>query len=119
MHNNPALGLFLLASLGGYGFNWPRGKDELLITSVGTGQIKEKLNPRTMAFKNPLSLGIAALKSLMYDSDMHAQTLLQSMGHSLTNWHIDSLIEDVRHDQLAAGALFSYARYNILGPIGG
>jgi patatin-like phospholipase/acyl hydrolase len=36
-HNNPALLLFLLATMRGYGFRWPIGADRLMLLSVGTG----------------------------------------------------------------------------------
>ena len=35
--NNPALQLFLMATLPAYHLGWPTGRDELLLVSVGTG----------------------------------------------------------------------------------
>ena len=37
MANNPALQLFLVATLKGFPFRWPIGEDRLLLVSLGTG----------------------------------------------------------------------------------
>jgi hypothetical protein len=114
MHNNPALGLFMVASLKGYALNWPRGEDNILLTSIGTGQIKEQVDPQKSGSFNPINLGITALKSMMYDIDMQGQTMLQSIGKCLTPWYIDSRLEDLSDDCLANEPLLSYARYNVI-----
>ena len=39
--NNPALQLFLMATLPAYQLGWPTGRDELLLVSVGTGTTEQ------------------------------------------------------------------------------
>ena len=40
--NNPALQLFLMATLPAYHLGWPTGRDELLLVSVGTGTTERR-----------------------------------------------------------------------------
>src|SRR5690606_27255800 len=42
MANNPSLTLLLLATLKGYPFHWPLGREQLKMISVGTGTLKRK-----------------------------------------------------------------------------
>ena len=35
--NNPAMLMFLMATLPEYGLEWPVGEDNLLVVSIGTG----------------------------------------------------------------------------------
>lgn len=44
-YNNPALLMFMLAGIKGYGFQWHLGADHLLIVSVGTGSFRTPFKP--------------------------------------------------------------------------
>lgn len=111
-HNNPALAMFMLATIEGYGFRWPTGTDKLNVLSVGTGAIQrrmgENINRRTSAAK----VALHSMLSLMGDCDTQVQTLMQWMGECQIPSVIDSEIGDLKTDQLGAAPLFRYARYN-------
>jgi len=112
-HNNPALLLFLLATLEGYGFRWPTGAERLMLISVGTGHhpmTKERL-PGDNA---PAALmAVQALRSVLDDCSMLAQTMLQFLGTSPAPHMIDSEIGDLARDQLGVEPALSYLRYNV------
>ncbi len=48
-HNNPALQLFMLAGIKGYGFNWPTDKDKLLLVSLGQDASPEAVDRKSQA----------------------------------------------------------------------
>ncbi len=113
-HGNPGLLLFLLATLGGYGFRWPTGPGQLLLASVGTGH--QPMTPSRMPPKRapPLLLAALALKSVMDDCNWLNQTLLQYLGQSPVPWHIDGEIGDLSGDQLGLAPAFQYLRYDMV-----
>ncbi len=110
--NNPALQLLMLATLEGYGLQWPFGAENLLLVSVGTGR-----KPARVAAGNrtpAVQMAIQSLMSIMNDCDWLNQTILQWMSQSPTAWEIDAEIADLRNDLLGGQALLSYLRYNVL-----
>jgi uncharacterized protein len=113
-HGNPGLLLFLLATLGGYGFRWPTGAGQLLLASVGTGH--QPMTPSRMPSKHapPLLLAAFALKSVMDDCNWLTQTMLQYLGQSPAPWHIDGEIGDLSDDQLGLAPAFHYLRYDMV-----
>ena len=112
-HNNPALLMFMLATINGYGFRWPVGTDKILLTSVGTGHIP--LTPQSMPGRYAMSAALAvhALRSIIDDCSFLGQTMLQWFGATPTPTVINSEIGDLSGDQLGAHSLFRYLRYNI------
>jgi hypothetical protein len=113
-HGNPGLLLFLLATLGGYGFRWPTGSGQLLLASIGTGH--QPMTPSRMPPKRgpPLLLAVHALKSVMDDCNWLNQTLLQYLGQSPVPWHIDGEIGDLSGDQLGSAPALHYLRYDMV-----
>ena len=113
-HGNPGLLLFLLATLGGYGFRWPTGAGQLLLASVGTGH--HPMTPSRMPSKHapPLLLAAVALKSVMDDCNWLNQTMLQYLGQSPVPWRIDGEIGDLSGDQLGSAPAFHYLRYDMV-----
>ncbi|MGA3005643.1 MAG: patatin-like phospholipase family protein [Acetobacteraceae bacterium] len=113
-HGNPGLFLFLLATLGGYGFRWPTGAEQLLLASVGTGH--HPMTPSRMPAKHapPLLLAALALKSVMDDCNWLNQTMLQYLGQSPAPWRIDGEIGDLTGDQLGVAPAFHYLRYDMV-----
>lgn len=108
-HNNPALQAFLYATLAGYGLNWSRGADDLLIVSLGTGRTPvERSDPRFAA-----EAGIVALQSLMDDCGALVETILQGLSASPTARRIDGELGDLGGDQIAGKPLLSYLRYDV------
>lgn len=112
-HNNPALLLFLLATLRGYGFMWPTGADRLMLMSVGTGY--QPLSPERLP---PVSapaamLAVVALRSVIEDCSWLGQTLLQYLGATPTAWPMDGEIGDLSQDQLTSQPSLHYLRYDL------
>jgi hypothetical protein len=120
--NDPALQLLMLAALEGHGFRWPRGKDKLLLISVGTGTYRPSPPAPTLLSKVTATLlgklaaaqGLRALQSLMDDCARSNQAMLQWLTDCLTPWEIDRAVGDMKLDSQKGPQLATYARYNVL-----
>ncbi len=110
--NNPALQLLMLASLNGYGFRWPLGRDNLLLVSVGTGDFSIRMDTDKVMKMTAAELAARSLLSIMKDNDALVQVLLQWMGKVSVPWTIDREIGDMMNDSLCSEELLSYVRYN-------
>jgi hypothetical protein len=112
-HNNPALLLFMLATLGGYGLRWETGADRLMLVSVGNGAAGD-VPTHDRASRIPSGyLGMKAMLSMMRDCSSLNQALLQWMSHCPTPWQIDGEVGDLAGDQLGPGPLLHYLRYDV------
>ncbi|MBG0802206.1 patatin-like phospholipase family protein [Methylocystis sp. H4A] len=112
--NDPALQLLMVAALAGHGFKWPRGKDKLLLVSVGTGTFKETHQADALVGMLTAKQGLIALQSLMDDCGRMNQAILQWLTHCLTPWTIDRAMGDMKLDSEGGPQLATYARYNVL-----
>ncbi|MDX1521785.1 MAG: patatin-like phospholipase family protein [Anaerolineae bacterium] len=113
-YNNPALQSLMLATLSGYGLNWPFGEDQLMLVSVGTGFRGTKMDPADVMKMSAVNLAAQSILSIMEDANWLEQAVLQWMSHSPTSWKIDSEVGDLRTDVLGNGQpLISYLRYNV------
>jgi uncharacterized protein len=112
-HNNPALLLFMLATIKSYGFRWPTGKEQLMLVSVGNGAAGD-VPSHDRASRIPASyLGVKALMSMMRDASELNQALLQWISYCPKPWVIDSEIGDLSDDQLGPHHLLHYIRYDV------
>jgi hypothetical protein len=112
--NNPALQTFMLATMEGYGFNWPFGENNLLLVSVGTGGKELRLDPAEVLGMSAINLAAQSILSIMSDADWLGQTMLQWMSRSPTAWVIDREVGNLKSDVLGDGEpLLSYLRYNV------
>ena len=110
-HNDPALALFLVATLPGHQIQWPLGAEKLTIVSLGTGSFR----PRFEAAAIATSAGVA-LQSLMQqisESQALILTLMSWLGKGGAPWPINSEIGDLAADEPPFGGLFRFARYDI------
>lgn len=110
-HNNPALLLFMLSTINGYGLNWPVGEDNLLLVSVGTGNALPGQSADSVMKTKAAKLGITALASLMDDASVLNETMLQWFSRSATARPIDRELGDLGTDLLGGNALLTYLRY--------
>ena len=110
---NPALQLFLVATLNGFPFHWPTGEDKLLLVSVGTGVWSRREDPQVIAKGKLWDWAIQIPSMLMEDADWQNQLLLQYMSRSKTPWKIDSEVNDLASDLLTPEPVLSYLRYNV------
>jgi predicted acylesterase/phospholipase RssA len=113
MANNPALQLFLVATLQGFPFHWPTGADNLLIVSVGTGTWSRRESVE--AVMNPRIDQVAGrvISGLMDDASWQNQLILQAISRSPNPWRIDSEVGDLSNEQLVPAPLLHYVRYNV------
>ncbi|WP_281558121.1 patatin-like phospholipase family protein [Thalassomonas sp. RHCl1] len=113
MANNPALQLFLIATLDGFPYHWSANKEDLLIVSVGTGFWKRRLDAKKL--KNPWNIFWAqnVPEMLMLDACDNTELLMQYLSNSPTNRYINYEIGDLSGDLLSGKPSLSYVRYNV------
>ena len=113
MANNPALQLFLLATLKGFRFNWQTGADKLLIVSVGTGAWRPISGIDSVTGASKLSWAKSIPSVLMNDASRQNHLILQYLSNSATRTVIDSEIGDMSGDCLTTEPALTYLRYNV------
>jgi hypothetical protein len=113
-YNNPALLLFLMATLPAYRLGWETGVDKMLLVSVGTGRVSTGIGARRGDQMNMLfharSLPDALMDSINGEQDMICRTI----GFCRTGEPVDSELGDFRDvaPEEAAQRKFSYLRYD-------
>jgi hypothetical protein len=112
MANNPALLLFLLATLKGFPFRWTTGVDHLLITSVGTGRWSKATSPERVLSHRLWNWAIEVPTMLMEDASEQADLLLRYVGWTPTPEVLDLEIGDLEDDYLGSGPMLTYQRYS-------
>lgn len=132
-HNNPALELFLIASLPSYGLNWERRPDALSIISVGAGTHRTQvsggaLRPSFLSDVASVATGYLSsdvkaanfaaetLRSMVADAQNFSLKILQGMSEPRFAWRINSEVGNLAGEtflppSLAEG-LFSFQRYD-------
>ena len=110
-YNNPALQLFLMATMPEYKLQWPDGESNLLVVSIGTGtspEANENLAPGEMnLLYNAASLPSALMFSALYQQDL----LCRVLGRCLHGEPLDREVGDLRGDATRPKQ-FTYLRYN-------
>ncbi len=112
MANNPALQLFLVATLNGFPFGWIPTPKDLMLVSVGTGFWSTKHSIEEVEKWGAVGQAKNIISMLMEDAAWHNQILLQLLGKTVTPFEIDSEIGDLFDDQLAGNNFFTYLRYD-------
>jgi hypothetical protein len=117
-HNNPALQLLMLAGIKGYAFNWPIGKDQLLLISVGAGWRRPRLTATQCARMPALELAVRALRGVAWDAQVQSLKILQWISEPRRPWPIDTEVSALEHEILGAGQgggreLISFQRYDV------
>ena len=110
--NNPSLQLLMLATLKGYGFEWPTGPDALLCVSIGTGSGAPRMTAEQVQEMKALEQAARSLAALMADCDALVQTTMQWLGRTATPWTIDREIGDLHDDAPGGAKWLTYLRYN-------
>ncbi|MBL9139096.1 MAG: patatin-like phospholipase family protein [Verrucomicrobiales bacterium] len=108
-YNNPALAAVMFATMEGYRVGWPMGPDRLLVVSVGTGAADPAVAHAGLAAKQALN----ALLSLMEDSAVLQETMMQWLSVSPTARSLDRQVGDLSNDAPGGAKLLSYLRYNV------
>ena len=113
MMNNPALQLFLTATLDGFKYNWETGVDTLLIVSVGTG-FQKRLEDSNKILNRPKLGWAASIPDMLMDgSTWQNQLFMQWFGESKTDVVINREVGNLANENLMKGTkFFTYIRYN-------
>lgn len=112
MANNPALQLFLIATLQGFPFHWGTGADNLLVTSVGTGSTRTRYEMKEVLNSKLWNWASAVPNMLMYDASMQNQLIMQAMSRCPTPVMIDREVKAPVGELAPNGALLHYLRYD-------
>ena len=115
MFNNPAMLLYLMATLKGFHINWPSGDDQLLIASFGTGTYRIRYTAaevQKLGKKSAIFWGGVVPDMFMRDASDYNEMILQSLSKSPTARKIDSEVGDLNGDLLSATPKVHYVRYN-------
>ncbi len=111
--NNPALQLFLMATLPAYGLGWPTGRDELLLVSVGTGTTARAQADLRAQDLNLLSYATQVPEALIHSAVVQNDVLCRILGECRSGPPLDKELGDlVGGAGLLAEPLFSYVRYD-------
>jgi hypothetical protein len=79
-YNNPALQVFLEATIAEYGYGWPMGADKVLLMSLGTGFNSVTIDPGKAAGYNLINWGMYVVKEMMNEANLQQNLLLQIIG---------------------------------------
>ncbi|MEP9387292.1 patatin-like phospholipase family protein [Mesorhizobium sp. KR9-304] len=112
-YNNPALHLFLLATLPQHGICWNLGPRDLTIVSIGTGRFSDKITIREVFYVRAIGLAIRALAGLISDTQTLTLGLMQALGETPTPWQINSEVGTMQGLPLPGGPLFRHVRYDV------
>lgn len=111
--NNPSVQMLLTALVPGYGFAWPAGSEQLMLASFGTGFRRPQIDGRKFKNKFAGNRGIDALRSMIFDTQIHAVQLLQALSEPIAPWTINSEIGDMRGHHISAKPLLDFQRVDV------
>jgi len=80
-YNNPALQVFLEATIPQYGYGWPMGVNNLLLISLGTGFNSITIDSGSAASYNMIDWARYVVKEMMNEANLQQNLLLQIIGH--------------------------------------
>jgi len=110
---NPALQLFLVATLKGFPFHWQTGEHRLLLVSVGTGVWHQHDTADKVAEGRMWDWATQVPLMLMNDANWQNQLLLQYLSRTPTPWEINREVGDLASDLLTPEPALSYLRYDV------
>jgi len=114
MANNPALQLFMVATLKGFPFHWKTGENNLMILSIGTGNSAQRDKPENIVDRWLLDWAKEVPNMLMMDAAAQNELFLQWISRSKTPRYFNMEVEDLSDDLLTPEPLITYLRYNVL-----
>jgi uncharacterized protein len=80
-YTNPALQVFLEATIPRYGYGWPMGVDNVLLMSLGTGFNPVVIDFGKAAGYNLIDWGRYVVNEMMNEANLQQNLLLQIIGH--------------------------------------
>ncbi len=79
-YNNPALQVFLEATIPDYGHGWPMGADRLVLLSLGTGFNSITIPPGKASGYNLINWGEYVVKEMMNEANLQQNVLMHLIG---------------------------------------
>ncbi len=114
MHNNPALMLFLMATLKGYPFHWDKGAENLMLVSIGTGKWIHKETVENVTDNRLWDWAADVVNLMMKDAKDLNQMMLQYISKSPNAVQIDTEIGNLEDDLLTEKPALHYLRYDAM-----
>lgn len=111
-HNNPALQMFLTATIPEYEMRWPTGPDKLLVVSVGTGFAPARLQNLSRLRRHIIYVATNTPTGLMFAAANHNDVVCRTLGETRFGPYLDRELRAMMPGGLP-DKLFTYARYNI------
>lgn len=113
-YNNPALIAALMATLPTYRLNWPTGPDNLLVVSVGTGNVRAQLKKRQARELHTLDFARYIAPAMISSVALEQDLLCRVLGDCRHGAEIDSEVGSLTGAGLLSDAekKFSYVRYD-------
>ncbi len=114
--NNPAWQTFLVAVVPSFGFKWNPGKDNMFITTLGTGNGQIKEEPSSLEKLRGVQWAPKLSDLFMVDALEMNQIILEGFGYNAgRNYDVDSQFEKLGDLKLIEDdkKLFTFDRHNI------
>jgi predicted acylesterase/phospholipase RssA len=114
-YNNPAMLLFLHATLDCYRLGWPAGENEMLLVSIGTG-LHPQGNANLRVDDMTLLYYGSTVAEWLFNGALYQQDLLcRAFGRCLEGDPLDREVGDMKSVAAPGGRkLFTYVRYNAM-----
>lgn len=119
--NNPAQELLLMCGLrptdsaceaSPTGFQWPLGRDRLLMVSVGCGKVPAMRTAEDLDRKLPLRFAFSMLHDIIDNASESATAWMQALSHTVEAEFIDYNVGDMQSLTLLAEPLLTFSRFN-------
>lgn len=111
--NNPSLAALKIATLPSYAFNWNRGADQLSILSIGTGYFRRRIGTDAFLKRRTVEQGIAALGSMISESERNTLMILQSLSNPRRPRIINAEIEGLEGQLLSETPILSFQHIDV------
>ncbi|MEM1106263.1 MAG: patatin-like phospholipase family protein [Pseudomonadota bacterium] len=118
--NNPSVAFWLYTTLPGYGLRWPVGADNLLITSVGTGEFRQAFSSRKLGRMAAVQQAVFSLAGSIQDVGKNQVLIMQALSRPRDPYPINSEVDASRRGDtgtadaycLSPEPLFDFQRYD-------
>lgn len=121
--NNPSVAFFLYATLPGNGLNWSLGDDRLLVTSVGTGEYRQRFAGKKLGRMPAVQQAIFSLAGSIQDVAKQQLLIMQALSRPMHPYPINTEVDYITDDEAAKRGeyepyciterpLFSFQRYD-------
>ena len=113
-NNNPSLSLFMLALEPSYKFGWKPGADSLMMTSMGTGSRRPRVDGKAFQGLPPGMRGVHALRAMVFDTQVQGVMMMQAFSEPRKPWNINLEIGDMAGHCLSGEPLLDYQRIDVM-----